>query len=137
MFSSRDRDAVRHGSTLDLEHCMTETEDDAERFSDPAADAAVTVPIEDSIDLHAYAPEEIPDVVGSYLEAAVAAGFREVRIIHGRGTGVQRRRVQSTLGRHPLVETFRDAPADRGGWGATLAYLIVTRGSSSPPPRPE
>lgn len=83
----------------------------------------VVVPIEDALDLHAFAPREIPDVVGSYLEAAHAAGFREVRLIHGRGIGVQRKRVQATLARHPLVERFADAPPDRGGWGATIAWL--------------
>src|SRR5262245_44466498 len=86
-------------------------------------DEPVVVPIEDAIDLHAFAPREIPSVVESYLEAAHAAGFREVRLIHGRGRGVQRARVQQVLAAHPLVERFRDAPAERGGVGATLAWL--------------
>jgi dsDNA-specific endonuclease/ATPase MutS2 len=83
----------------------------------------VTIPIEDALDLHAFDPREIPAVVASYLEAAVQAGFHEVRLIQGRGSGVQRRRVRSTLARHPLVERFADAPAERGGWGATVAWL--------------
>jgi DNA-nicking Smr family endonuclease len=83
----------------------------------------VVLPIEDSIDLHPFAPAEIPSVVRDYLEAAHAAGFREVRLIHGRGIGVQRERVQSLLARHPLVQQHHDAPPDRGGWGATVAYL--------------
>jgi dsDNA-specific endonuclease/ATPase MutS2 len=62
-------------------------------------------------------------VVADYLEAAHARGFREVRLIHGRGRGVQRRIVQSLLGRHPLVAGFADAPAERGGWGATVVTL--------------
>ena len=59
-----------------------------------------------------------PTLLGSVL-----AGFREVRVIHGRGRGVQRNRVQRRLERNPLVERFADAPADRGGWGATLVWL--------------
>ena len=88
-----------------------------------ADDPPVVVPIEDAIDLHPFAPREIPSVVESYLEAAAAAGFREVRLIHGRGTGVQRTRVQQVLARHPLVERYCDAPPERGGLGATLAWL--------------
>jgi dsDNA-specific endonuclease/ATPase MutS2 len=61
--------------------------------------------------------------VNDYLEAAHAKGFREVRLIHGRGIGVQRERVRSTLAKHPLVASFSDATADRGGWGATIAFL--------------
>jgi dsDNA-specific endonuclease/ATPase MutS2 len=83
----------------------------------------VTVPIEDAIDLHPFAPTEIPSVVESYLEAAVEAGFREVRLIHGRGIGVQRARVRATLEGHPLVERFGDAPPERGGIGATIVVL--------------
>src|SRR5262249_50082298 len=88
-----------------------------------ADDEPVVVPIEDAIDLHAFAPREIPAVVESYLEAAHAAGFREVCLIHGRGRGVQRTRVQHGLAAHPLVERFPDAPPARGGFGATLAWL--------------
>jgi dsDNA-specific endonuclease/ATPase MutS2 len=65
----------------------------------------------------------VPDVVDAYLEVAVEEGFTEVRLIHGRGIGVQRDRVQKLLARHPLVSGFHDAPPDRGGWGATIAYL--------------
>jgi dsDNA-specific endonuclease/ATPase MutS2 len=81
------------------------------------------VPIEDALDLHAFAPREIPGVVSDYLEAAAEAGFREVRLIHGRGKGVQRQRVQEVLATHPRVARFRDAPPDRGGFGATIAWL--------------
>ncbi len=85
------------------------------------------VPIEDSIDLHGFLPRDIPDVVASYLEAAAEKGFVEVRLIHGRGKGVQRARVQALLSGHPLVESFRDAPASRGGWGATVVSLKPQR----------
>jgi DNA-nicking Smr family endonuclease len=83
----------------------------------------VVLPIEDSLDLHAFSPRDVPSVVDEYLQQAVARGFREVRLIHGRGEGVQRARVQSLLARHRLVVRFFDAPAERGGWGATVAIL--------------
>lgn len=88
------------------------------------------VPIEDWIDLHGFQPREIPSVVESYLEAAAEKGFREVRLVHGRGKGVQRQRVRALLADHPLVEHFRDAPGHRGGWGA---QLVVLRTKTPPP----
>jgi hypothetical protein len=86
-------------------------------------DVPVEIPVEDSIDLHPFPPRDVPNVVDAYLEVAVEKGFTEVRLIHGRGIGVQRDRVQKLLARHPLISEFHDAPADRGGWGATIAYL--------------
>jgi DNA-nicking Smr family endonuclease len=83
----------------------------------------VRIPIEDSLDLHVFAPRDVPSVVEEYLLAAHAHGFAEVRLIHGRGIGVQRAIVQSLLGRHPLVAGYADAPEDRGGRGATLVRL--------------
>ena len=83
----------------------------------------VEVPIEESIDLHAFAPRDIPTVGEGYLEAAVERGFREVRLIHGKGKGVQRGRVQQILRGHPLVEEFFDGVSGRGAWGATIARL--------------
>ena len=71
------------------------------------------VPIEDSIDLHTFQPREIQIVVEEYLYQAVQRGFPEVRIIHGRGIGVQREIVQSILRKHPSVVSFQDIP-DRG-----------------------
>ena len=81
------------------------------------------MPVEDFIDLHPFRPRDIPDVVASYLEAAVEAGFSEVRVIHGRGIGFQRQRVRDVLEAHPEVEDYRDAPSERGGWGATIVRL--------------
>ena len=81
------------------------------------------LPIEDFIDLHPFQPKEIRSVVESYLEAAARLGFTEVRLIHGRGVGVQRDAVRAVLTRNPLVRDFHDAPAERGGWGATVARL--------------
>jgi dsDNA-specific endonuclease/ATPase MutS2 len=90
----------------------------------------VVVPIEDSIDLHPFRPNEIRSVVESYLEEALAAGFSEVRLIHGRGIGVQREIIRSLLSRHPRVDSYRDAPSERGGWGATVVRL-TSGGSGS------
>lgn len=79
------------------------------------------IPIERELDLHAFHPRDIPSVVEEYINEAHAAGFREVRLVHGRGTGVQRGIVQQTLERHPLVDSFHDAP--RSHLGATVAVL--------------
>ena len=77
------------------------------------------VPIEDSIDLHTFQPREVAVVVEEYLYQAVQRGFREVRIIHGRGIGVQREIVQSILRKHPSVVSFQDQP-DRGATSVLL-----------------
>jgi dsDNA-specific endonuclease/ATPase MutS2 len=90
-------------------------------------DEVVVMPIEDSLDLHAFQPRDVLSVVTDYLEEAAKRGFHEVRLIHGRGKGVQRANVQALLASHPLVERFRDAPAARGGWGATLVELRLSR----------
>jgi len=79
----------------------------------------VELPIEDSIDLHTFRPEEIPDLIEEYLYQAILKGYREVRIIHGRGIGVQRRIVHSILSKDPRVAGFHDAP-DRGSTTAIL-----------------
>jgi dsDNA-specific endonuclease/ATPase MutS2 len=83
----------------------------------------VVLPLEDSIDLHAFRPRDIRSVVEEYLEECKQAGFKEVRIIHGRGTGVQRNIVRGILEKHPLVLSFQDATAEAGGWGATVVVL--------------
>jgi DNA-nicking Smr family endonuclease len=93
----------------------------------PGSEAPVELPIEDAIDLHAFAPRDVVSVVDEYLRAAVARGFVEVRIVHGRGIGVQRQAVRRLLEGHPLVAGFRDAPPERGGWGATLVVLKPPR----------
>lgn len=95
-------------------------------------DEPVRIPIEDALDLHAFAPRDVAAVVADYLEAAHAAGFAEVRLIHGRGIGVQREIVRSVLATHPLVVAFADAPPERGGWGATLVRLRGQAGAVGP-----
>ena len=83
----------------------------------------VKVPIEPRIDLHTFAPRDIPDLLKSYLSECHKAGLREVRIIHGKGIGVQRKIVHAFLHKSPLIETFFQAPPAAGGWGATVAVL--------------
>lgn len=95
----------------------------------PETDEVAVLEIEDAIDLHGFQPRDMLDVVEDYLEAAAARGFREVRLIHGRGKGVQRARIRALLEQHPQVEHFSDAPATRGGWGATLVQLRATNDS--------
>lgn len=89
----------------------------------PGPDEPVRLPIEDSLDLHAFAPRDIPSVVDEYLREARRRGFSEVRLIHGRGKGIQRAVVQRVLAGHPLVREWSDAPPERGGWGATVVRL--------------
>jgi dsDNA-specific endonuclease/ATPase MutS2 len=86
------------------------------------------LPIEESIDLHPFQPAEIRSVVQSYIEEASRLGFTEVRLIHGRGIGVQRDAVRAVLEKCELVAEFRNAPPERGGWGATLARLVDRAG---------
>jgi dsDNA-specific endonuclease/ATPase MutS2 len=93
----------------------------------PAMPDEVVVPLEDHLDLHAFAPRDVRSVTEAYLERAIEAGWTEVRLIHGRGVGVQREIVRSLLSRHPGVAGFRDAPPARGGWGATIVELAPAR----------
>jgi len=81
------------------------------------------IPIEGALDLHAFAPRDIASVVDEYVNAAHEAGLREIRLIHGRGKGVQRGIVQQLLERHPLVEEFWDASDTH--LGATVARLRI------------
>ena len=92
--------------------------------SDEFEEPVVVIPIEESIDLHVFHPSEIRAVVDAYLDAAIERGYREVRLIHGRGKGVQRAQVQQRLAADLRVERFADARHDRGGWGATLVWLL-------------
>ena len=87
----------------------------------PNGDEWVRIPIESELDLHAFAPRDIPSVVSEYVEAAAAAGLREVRLVHGRGRGVQRGIVQNVLEGHALVEEFWDDPSAH--LGATIARI--------------
>ena len=88
------------------------------------------MPIEPELDLHAFAPRDVRSVVAEYVRAAAEAGLREVRLVHGRGIGVQRAAVHATLARHPLVAAFRDAPESH--LGATVATLRSGAGDGDP-----
>ena len=79
------------------------------------------IPIEDALDLHAFAPRDVKSVVEEYVNAAHEAGLRQVRLIHGRGKGIQRGIVQQALERHPLVDEFWDSAESH--LGATVARL--------------
>ena len=83
----------------------------------------VKIPIEDVLDLHTFRPQDIPDLLENYLAECLAAGIYSLRIIHGKGKGIQKRRVQEILKRNSMVMSFTDAPPEAGGWGATLVEL--------------
>ena len=99
-----------------------EKSSDPQEFASPFSDPVV-FPIQDSIDLHTFSPGDIPSVVEEYIEQCVHSGISQVRIIHGKGIGVQKKVVHSVLQRHPAVLSFQDAPTEAGGWGATLVVL--------------
>ena len=91
-------------------------------FPDP-----IVLPLEDVLDLHPFAPKDIRSVVEEYLTQCCEAGFSSVRLIHGKGRGVQRESIRTLLARLPFVKTFHDAPPEAGGWGATIVSLNVER----------
>ena len=98
-----------------------------ERPAQSAGDAEsaepVRIRITDELDLHTIAPRDIPELIVEYLWEAQRAGLREVRIVHGKGIGVQRDLVSRVLADHPAVASYGAAPAHRGHWGATIARL--------------
>lgn len=95
-------------------------DDDEEELS---VDAVVELPFEDVLDLHGFPPRDVREIVQRYLDEADAAGLLAVRIVHGRGMGVQREAVRALLARDERVMEFSDAPASQGGRGATLVRL--------------
>jgi dsDNA-specific endonuclease/ATPase MutS2 len=88
----------------------------------------IVLEITDTLDLHSFRPSEVKHVLRDYLDAAWEQGLRELRIVHGRGIGVQRETVRRTLERDPRVADFGDAPGAAGGWGATLVLLGESSG---------
>jgi DNA-nicking Smr family endonuclease len=81
------------------------------------------MPIEDILDLHTFLPKDIPDLLVDYFEACIDADIYSVRIVHGKGRGILKKRVQELLEQNQMVESFRNAPPEAGGWGATLVEL--------------
>jgi dsDNA-specific endonuclease/ATPase MutS2 len=98
-------------------------------FADDFRDTGepIRIPITDVFDLHSVPPRDVQGVVEAYLEEARAMGLAAVRIIHGRGIGVQREIVRAVLARTSYVVSYRDAPPEAGGWGATIATLDARR----------
>ena len=88
-----------------------------------SSEEPVRIPVTDVFDLHTVPPRDVRPVVEEYLNEANRLGLKAVRIIHGRGIGVQRETVRSILARTPFVSEFRDAPGEAGGWGATIVTL--------------
>lgn len=86
-------------------------------------DEPIEVEITDVFDLHTIAPRDVKAAIEAYLAEAHRLGFKVLRIIHGRGIGVQRETVRKVLARTPFVASFSDAPAEAGGWGATIVDL--------------
>lgn len=81
------------------------------------------LPLADTLDLHPFQPKDIPSVVEEYLEQCRVGKLTEIRLIHGKGVGVQREIVRSLLSKNPAVLSYRDAPTEAGGWGATIVEL--------------
>ncbi|MDP9361027.1 MAG: Smr/MutS family protein [Acidobacteriota bacterium] len=94
-------------------------------------DGAFEIPITDTLDLHPFQPAEVRDVASEYLIEARARGFRQVRLIHGRGIGAQRATIRGLLESLDFVEVFYDADPSGGGWGSTV---VVLRAVDSPEP---
>src|SRR5208337_2570833 len=140
--SSSRRRRCRSSRKWSEPHCLSRVSTGFSRFHGVCRDGPtmsddsppVPLPIEDALDLHPFAPRDIPEVVAAYLEAARDAGLREVRLIHGRGQGVQRARVVSLLARLPGVLQAYEAPPERGGWGATVVVLAERDGTGTTEP---
>jgi dsDNA-specific endonuclease/ATPase MutS2 len=94
-------------------------------MADDLDDDPVAIPITDTLDLHPFRPNEIRGVAREYLTEARSKGFRQVRLIHGRGVGMQRENIRTLLATLDFVEGFQDADGSGGGWGATVVVLKV------------
>ncbi len=116
---------ARFGSAPDTERAVPSalelSAEDDPPWSEPTA--PLVLPLEDVIDLHPFAPREIRSVVEEYLSACCQAGLSTVRLIHGKGRGVQRNSIRALLARLSYVESYQDAPPEAGGWGATVVTL--------------
>ena len=89
-------------------------------WSDPEP---VEIPIDGILDLHTFSPKELPELLDDYLAACQERDILHVRIIHGKGKGILKKRVRSILNKSDLVEGFEEAPLEAGGWGATVVSL--------------
>jgi DNA-nicking Smr family endonuclease len=98
-------------------------DDSAEAAAPVDPDAVVELDVTDVLDLHSFPPREVAELVRDYLDLAMERGLGQVRIVHGKGRGVQRETVRRILAADPRVEAFGDPPGEAGGWGATWARL--------------
>jgi DNA-nicking Smr family endonuclease len=87
---------------------------------------SIQIPIEDVLDLHTFQPKDIADLLENYFDECLKAEIFSVRVIHGKGKGIQKRQVHRILQKNPQVKSFKDAPPEAGGWGATLVELKPT-----------
>jgi dsDNA-specific endonuclease/ATPase MutS2 len=101
-------------------------------WEDAAGDEPIRIPITDVFDLHSVPPRDVKEVVREYLVEARRLGFIALRIVHGRGIGVQREMVRAVLAETPFVDSFGDAPPEAGGWGATVVTLSVEQPATPP-----
>jgi DNA-nicking Smr family endonuclease len=111
---------------MDAVWAVTEPVDPAEKPGGEAGfspEEPVRVPIGEELDLHNFHPGEVAELLDDYFQECAAAGIWEVRVIHGKGKGVLKKRVRTVLQRHPLVVEFSDAGLGSGGWGATRVRL--------------
>ncbi|MEO7415230.1 MAG: Smr/MutS family protein [Opitutaceae bacterium] len=92
-------------------------------FSEESAEEIVRIPISGELDLHTFRPQDVGELIPAYLAECFAQGLREIRIVHGKGTGTLRTTVHALLKRSPLVHTFRLGDERSGSWGATLVTL--------------
>ena len=83
----------------------------------------IKIPIEDVLDLHTFRPQDVADLLKDYFAECIKAGIHSVRVIHGKGKGIQKKRVHQILQKNPQVKSFKDAPPEAGGWGATVVEL--------------
>jgi dsDNA-specific endonuclease/ATPase MutS2 len=83
----------------------------------------IQIPIEDALDLHTFQPKDIADLLENYFDECIKADIFSVRVIHGKGKGIQKRQVHRILQKNPQVKSFKDAPPEAGGWGATVVEL--------------
>jgi dsDNA-specific endonuclease/ATPase MutS2 len=84
----------------------------------------IKIPIQDVLDLHTFRPQDISDLLENYFDECIKAGIFSVRVIHGKGKGIQKKQVQRILQKNPQVKSFKDAPPEAGGWGATIVELM-------------
>jgi len=98
-------------------------EDEENQNPPNGEDAPFQLEVTDVLDLHTFSPREVRDVVEEYLYQARTKGYRSVRLIHGKGKGVQRAQIHSLLQRTPGIARFEEAPTEAGGWGATVVWF--------------